>query len=309
MCTGTAADAKAAQTRGQTPGMRSIHSDVHRRGGIATTAELLRDGHTSHQLTAAVRRGDVLRVRQGHYGCPELPEPQLQAYRVGGRLTGASGARAHRIWVPRGRPFEVQVAPDARALRTRTDMKLRLAAHPDPSSRVHWTDRRGPGTRTLAGPVDCLIALLADCGARDGFAAVESALHNGIITEREWHRIRQSLPGGLVRALGQPGRVSESGGESLLLFDLRGAGIRVRQQVSIRGVGRVDFLIGERLIVEVDGAEFHTGRRDFEEDRRRDASAAALGYRVLRFSHAQLERGDAVVLAAIRAAVARGDHE
>lgn len=289
--------------------MRSIHSDVHRRGGIATTAELLRDGHTSHRLTAAVRNGDVLRVRQGHYGCPELPTAQLQAYRLGGRLTGASGARAHGIWVPREHRFEVQVTPDARALRTRTDATLRLAQHPDPSSRVHWTDRRRPGTRALAGPVDCLTTLISDCGARDGFAAVESALHNGVITAGEWRRIRENLPGGLAAALGQPGRVSESGGESLLLFDLRGAGVRVRQQVRIRGVGRVDFLIGERLIVEVDGAEFHTERRDFEEDRRRDATAAALGYRVLRFSHAQLERGDPVVLLAIRAAMARGDHE
>lgn len=120
--------------------------------------------------------------------------------------------------------------------------------------------------------------------------------------------MRAQLPASLARSLERAGHRSESGGESLLLFDLLGAGIEVRQQVRIAGVGRVDMIIGERLIVEVDGYEFHSTRADFEEDRRRDAASSALGYRTLRFSHAQVERGDPVVLASIRAAVARGDH-
>jgi very-short-patch-repair endonuclease len=289
--------------------MRSLHADVHRRGGIATTAELLRDGHTSHELTGAVRRGDVLRVRQGHYACPELPAAHLEAYRVGGRLTGSVGAREHGIWVPHLSTIDIQVRPDARALRTRTDPNRRLAAHPDPLARVHWTDGGRPGTRTLAGPVDCLASLLTSGDPRTCFASVESALRGGVITRVEWRRLLGTLPLALAAALSGASRASESGGESLLLFDLRRAGIRPRQQVRITGVGRVDLLIGERLIIEVDGAEFHTERRDFEEDRRRDAVAAALGYRTLRFSHTQVERGDAAVLAAIRAAMARRDHE
>jgi len=116
------------------------------------------------------------------------------------------------------------------------------------------------------------------------------------------------LPRAMRRALAAAGNKSESGGESLLLFDLRQLGFVLRQQVEIVGVGRVDFIIGERLIVEVDGYEFHSERRDFEEDRRRDAVASSLGYRTLRFSHLQVERNDPIVKASILAALARGDH-
>lgn len=288
--------------------MRSIHADVHRRGGVAATFELLRDGHTRYRLALAVRRGEVVRVRQGHYACPEMSDPQLEAFRVGGRLTGLAGLRAHGVWTPRSRVVDIQVGPDARALRTRTDPRQRLAEHPDSSARVTWTDQRRPGTRSLAGPVDCVRVALGVCDARTSFAIVESALHSGTLTRAEWRRLLSELPRAMRRALAAAGNKSESGGESLLLFDLRQLGFVLRQQVEIVGVGRVDFIIGERLIVEVDGYEFHSERRDFEEDRRRDAVASSLGYRTLRFSHLQVERNDPIVKASILAALARGDH-
>jgi len=53
--------------------------------------------------------------------------------------------------------------------------------------------------------------------------------------------------------------------------------------VNVR-VGRflVDFLwLERRLIVEVDGYEFHKERASFEADRARDAELAVQGYRVL----------------------------
>jgi very-short-patch-repair endonuclease len=45
---------------------------------------------------------------------------------------------------------------------------------------------------------------------------------------------------------------------------------------------------GHRLIVEVDGYEFHGGRAEFEADRARDAQLALQGYRVLRFTYRQV---------------------
>jgi len=73
-------------------------------------------------------------------------------------------------------------------------------------------------------------------------------------------------------------------------------------------LGRVDFVIGDGLVIEADGAEFHTDRASFEDDRRRDAILAALGFRVLRFSYTQIREHPVEVWAAIGAALARGDH-
>lgn len=61
-------------------------------------------------------------------------------------------------------------------------------------------------------------------------------------------------------------------------------------KVNVR-VGRfvVDFLWPEsRLIVEVDGYEYHGARASFEADRARDAELALRGYRVVRFTYRQV---------------------
>ena len=102
--------------------------------------------------------------------------------------------------------------------------------------------------------------------------------------------------------------LSESIIESYTRFRLWRLGLEPRVQVQIRGVGRVDLLIGTRLVIELDGREFHSSVEQFEEDRRRDAVLIALGYHVLRFSYRQIMYKWFEVLAAIDASIARGDH-
>lgn len=89
---------------------------------------------------------------------------------------------------------------------------------------------------------------------------------------------------------------------------LQGLGIEPRLQVRIPGVGRVDLLIGTRLVVEVDGRAYHSDPQDFERDRTRDARLSIRGYRVLRFSYQQVMSRWGEVKGAILAALARGDH-
>lgn len=61
----------------------------------------------------------------------------------------------------------------------------------------------------------------------------------------------------------------------------RGGGVTVRKQVEI-GRYRVDFLFNEKLIVEIDGHEFHSGRDNANRDARRDETLRSKGYRLLR---------------------------
>ena len=86
------------------------------------------------------------------------------------------------------------------------------------------------------------------------------------------------------------------------------AGIHFSQQVQVTSAIRVDFVLGDRLVVEIDGAEFHATREGFEQDHRRDAALRALGYRVLRFSYWQVSERWADVMAAVAAALVSGDH-
>ena len=137
-------------------------------------------------------------------------------------------------------------------------------------------------------------------------AAADSAIRSRQVTPREWQTAIQPLPPALRSLLIEADGVAESITESVALFRLRRLGLRLRQQVSIAGVGRVDALIGLHLVIELDGREFHADR--FEEDRRRDALLSIRGYRVLRFSYRQVFERWGEVKAAILAATARGDH-
>jgi very-short-patch-repair endonuclease len=73
-------------------------------------------------------------------------------------------------------------------------------------------------------------------------------------------------------------------------------------RVNVRvGPFLVDFLWEEcRLIVEVDGYEFHSDRSSFEADRARDAELTVLGYQVLRFTYRQVTEEPDRIAATIR---------
>jgi hypothetical protein len=57
----------------------------------------------------------------------------------------------------------------------------------------------------------------------------------------------------------------------------------------------------QRLVVELDGYEFHRVRARFEEDRERDAALQLAGYRVLRITERRIDREPAWVARAVRA--------
>ena len=95
-----------------------------------------------------------------------------------------------------------------------------------------------------------------------------------------------------------------TGVETVVRHLLRLLGLRVEPQVVVRGLGRVDLLVEGRLIVELDGREWHDDPRTFAEDRRRDAEGAAQRYRTLRFSWYQVLFSWAEVEAAILGALA-----
>ncbi len=97
---------------------------------------------------------------------------------------------------------------------------------------------------------------------------------------------------------------AESGTESMVRFRLRRQGIQVRAQVAIAGVGRVDLLIGDRLVLEVDSRAHHTGTETYAADRERDRVLVRQGYLVIRLTYQHVvnewPRVEADILALIR---------
>lgn len=269
------------------------------RDGLIPTFRLLEVGYGRALIAGLVRRGDLTRVRQGWYTTSGLPSDAIRAARVGGQLTCTAALRLHGVWT----------APDARlhvslpagAVRPRDPDSHRRRRDPSDSSLiVHWRGR----PRIVDHPIASVEGALADlerCGDFESFAvALDSALNQGLLGPDHALARRYSFRG--------IDGVCESGIETLLWLRLPRLRRSIRRQVHVSGVGRVDFLIGDRLIVEVDGREHHAGPEAFERDRRRDALLAQRGYRVLRFSYRQVMHEWPFVESTIRAVMALGEH-
>lgn len=83
------------------------------------------------------------------------------------------------------------------------------------------------------------------------------------------------------------------------------AGFRVETQVQIPGVGRVDFVLNGFLVVEIDGAAFHSDRKALRRDHRRNNATLLNGYLILRYGYEDVMFHREEMLAEIRLALRR----
>ena len=173
---------------------------------------------------------------------------------------------------------------------------------------MHWRDLPGEGSRLILNPLDCLRDATHCLTGIELTVAADSVLHNHPRYRARWPEFCAEVPGVHRRAFGDADGVCESGIETLTWQRIRHLPVGIARQVSVPGVGSVDFVLGERLVVEVDGEAFHAGAAEFEHDRARDAQLALWGFVVLRFSYRQVTERWAEVDAAIRAALAAGWH-
>lgn len=286
--------------------MLDIPAEISRLGGAAKAIELLGAGATRGSIRRTLRAGLILRPRKGWYVLPTTPPAVRGAIRVGGRATCVTALRELNVWVTDTHHLvHVAVHRSTSQLRSVADSGVRQTTVPD--AVVHWRDTQKPreavGTR-LIEPVLSALADARDClSPEDLFASAESVRRLGLASSGEWSSMLKRMPRAVRRVLATVGAKSDSGLESLTVFRLRRRGLRVRQQVQI-GIDRVDLLIGTRLVVELDGAGFHSRYADY----RRDARLTAAGYTVLRFDYDQVRFEWVSVMRAIDAVVSRGAH-
>lgn len=279
--------------------MRILTTLAAERGGLIPTFRLRQCGITPRRIAALCHSGRLVRVRQGWYVLPGMPRTIIEAVRVGGQLTCHGALDMLGVWVANDHRLHVAVNSDATQLRTTHDPSRRREPD-DPRVRVHWR-RASTATSSVMSTVVDALGDYARCAPFELVAAaVESAVHHGKL-DRE-HPLASRFS-----SFGIDG-TCESGTETIFWLRMRQHRLPIIRQARFRGIGRVDFVIGERLIIEVDGREFHDNETSFELDRKRDAQLSVLGYRVLRFSYRQVMTDWPQVEAAVLAAVSRGDH-
>lgn len=237
-------------------------------GHLATTRELASRGVTDRAMSAAVRAGRLLRLKQGTYACPHLEDDLQMAARAGVRIDCVTAlARVENRWSG--------VEPPGLHVRARSGRHLGPLP---PDAVVHWSDTESG--RGVVSPIEALAQAARCLPVVDWLACVESALHLGSIDEQDLVLLAAAVPRRTATVLGRLDRGAQSGLETHLREKLRSAGHRTRSQVEIPGAGPIDLLVDGLVGVEADGAKWHAER--FLRDRTKDIRVRAWGIPVLR---------------------------
>lgn len=268
---------------------------MHEHGGVAHSRDLHAQGYTPHQIRRAVEAGQLERVRRSWLVTPQCAPDRRAAAEISGRVTCVTAAQRLRLWTDETDGIHLAVPATASRI-TR------------PGRRLHWGTGPAPVSRSsVEDPLLNVLFHVARClEPTDAVTIWESALRRKLVTlphlrRTEWHS--NAVNGVLERV----GLQSDSVLELRFLAIMRSCGVEVRQQVLIDG-HPVDALIGERLIVQLDGFEFHSAAKDRRKDLRQDTRLTLLGYTVLRFDYQQVMFDQQYVQETILNAIAQGLH-
>lgn len=273
--------------------MLSPVQTLHRLGGIARGSHLQKLGFTRTQLSRQARAGHIQCIRPGVFAALDLDARIRVAAAHGGALTCSSVLRMHGIWL---------LDDDTRA-HVWLGAHGRVHTHSECDCVSHFYTGRPP-----LGRVDLETALVHHrrcAGDEAFFAAFESAWRQRRLSGAARNRVRAALPASARWLVDLARPDADSGLESILRLRLHILGLRLQSQVDIADVGRVDFVIGGRLILEADGKQNHAGPDMRHKDLIRDAAASARGYETLRFDYAQIVHDWPTVQAAILGALRR----
>lgn len=273
----------------------SFESWLRTEGGVKHQADVTRAGFSRHVVQRAIASSAVRRIRRSWLATADAPAALVAAASAGGRLGCVTAARHLGLWTFDEDRLHLVVRPHA--------------GHSNAANAVrHWG--LGPVAThrfELIEPLPNVLAQVAACQPLERALVVwESAIRASRIDVDSLRRIpmRGPRPRALMEACSV---LSDSGIETVPALRLRRIGIQVRQQVEILGK-RVDGLIGDRLVYQVDGFAFHREASQRRKDIAHDRRLALAGYTVLRFDYAQILFDWPTVEAEIRTALAQGVH-
>ncbi|GGH41494.1 type IV toxin-antitoxin system AbiEi family antitoxin domain-containing protein [Microbacterium album] len=261
--------------------------------GIARTRTLVDAGYSRHAIAGVLQRGELRRPRKGWVYVPGTDRMLVRAAVSGVVLTCVTQAARLGLWTLCD-DDTVHVAALAPA------SVVVERAH------VHWAEPLIPRDRDrLEDPVENVLTLVADCQPHERALAIwDSAFQQGLVDRDSFGRYR--LSPAARRLLAETSPFRDSGVETFVFTRLSWLPVPIRSQVWLYG-HRVDFLIGERLVVQVDGGH-HVGAQRAS-DNEHDAILRLHGYTVIRVTYTQVMERWPEVQDLILRAIAQGLHK
>ncbi|MCR2801005.1 DUF559 domain-containing protein [Microbacterium sp. zg-Y818] len=269
-----------------------LSAQVRAAGGVARCTSLRATGVSKHRIAQAVARGELARVRRLWVAAPDADPYLVAAAREGVVLTCVTQARRLGLWVLAETEAHVAAKPHAGGIH-------------DAGTRIHWGRPLIPRhPDALVDPIENVLGLVAECRSFEHALAIwESALRRRLVERDAMARLPLTATARRILTAASP--FADSGLESFVPPRLRWMRLSIVPQAWIAG-HRVDFLIGERLVLQIDGAH-HVGAQR-RSDIRHDAALMLLGYHVIRVDYVDVVENWPRVQDLIQRAVGQGLH-
>lgn len=173
---------------------------------------------------------------------------------------------------------------------------------------MHWWPLLDPadGTEYCVGARDALAQIIRCQEHNFALAALDTALHEGVISHGDLPEIFGHVPRTRHGLRLQIDARSEAGQETVLRRLVIDAGMECEIQVAIPEVGRVDVLVEKCVAVEADSHHFHSSWEQRVRDINRDRLLAEHGYLPLRVLYRTIMFEPDAVIRAIRELVLIG---
>jgi very-short-patch-repair endonuclease len=293
---------------------RAIAELAGRQRALISRRQLLALGVESTMIDRALWRGRLHRIHNGIYSLvPPKALPPLAAEQAALLACGDNALLSHRsaaaVWGIC--PFfigdvELTIVANDRG-RTRKGIHVHRTAHLEPR------DARRHGGLPLTSPARVLIEIAPDLSPRSLERALDEALTRRLTSRTAIHAAIQAYPRSpgiaRVRELADPDRpttVTRSGGEEAFLAMARRANLPAPEVNAPLGGYTADFLWrAQKLILEIDGYQYHHTRQAFERDHRRDTAHQQQGFTIIRATGRQLSRQPESLLVLVATELAR----
>ncbi|TNB70435.1 DUF559 domain-containing protein [Arthrobacter sp. BB-1] len=263
-----------------------INDYMIRHGGAARALQLKRAGFSRTMVSQVVGLGVLVKVRRGVYGLPRQ-DAMATALAAGGRLTCLSAAPVYGLWT-------LNSVTTVHVCRSHPSKTAGVKDHGRPRHPKHaWLP--------VVGLADVLLHALHCLPGPDALVMVQSAVGSGSISLDFLFAKCQGRRNGKARSvLDLVIPRADSVLEVLANAHFAKAGLRVRRHVFIPGVGEVDFLVEECLVVERDGST-HFEPRSVKRDQRRNNRSIVDGYLVLRYYYDDVVHSPEAMVAEVQA--------
>ncbi|WP_349899598.1 type IV toxin-antitoxin system AbiEi family antitoxin domain-containing protein [Parafrigoribacterium soli] len=268
-------------------------------GHVASVPQLRENGLTEARVRAATRRGEIVRLRRGTYGCAHLETLATTAARAGGAVTCVSLLREFGVWAGHGTRAHIQISPKA------SHVVHGLLDADGLAARFHWERPRfGMETAWRVTRMQALWQAIRCLDEENAIAALESAIHTGFLPIEDILRLWQLAPRRLHEYCDELVLISGSGNETFVRLRLQRVGHRVVPQGTVPGLGHQDLVVNDCLGLEIDSRAWHDNDAQRVVDYDRDLHAAGLGRPTIRILPSHIHSSWPVTLAVIERAAA-----